>query len=135
MNPMIMPARRLAPASVGSPSERDSHQATSPTPDELQALSYFELADRLVQAWTRNAKRLQTLDALRDAIASARRQLASLPARPQLAEAHLAGLLEKRDACIIAAQVDQELALALAHECEERTRVASERPFRRAVGG
>ena len=118
MTPTILPARRPAPERL------ESHAfgpiATSPgRGGATRELSTFELADRLVQAWSRNERRLGELDGLDSGIAAGR----------GLAEAHLARLLSRRAACVAAARADASLAEELSREWDAR------HAMRRAVGG
>ncbi|WP_165244933.1 hypothetical protein [Paludisphaera soli] len=102
--------------------------------EDLSGLSSFHLADRLAQVWTRNARRLEGLDDLRDRIDAARRHLATSTAGRKLGEVYLRRLLEKQDACRAALRADRRAALALVRECEARSRNAeSPSLLRRAV--
>lgn len=128
MSPTILPARRLAPERC------DPHAsgpiATSPgRGGEIRELTTFDLADRLVQAWSRNERRLGELDVLDSSIASARRRLATTAAGRGLVEAHLARLLSRRAACAAEARADASLAQELSREWDAR------HAMRRAVGG
>ena len=128
MTPTILPARRPAPERL------ESHAfgpiATSPgRGGEPRELSTFELADRLVQAWSRNERRLGELDGLDSGIAAARRRLATTDAGRGLVETHLARLLSRRAACVSAARADASLAEELSREWDAR------HAMRRAVGG
>jgi hypothetical protein len=93
------------------------------------ALSPFDLAERLVQAWSRNERRLDDLDGLDAGIAEARRRLATTTAGRTLVEAHLARLLARRAATAASARDDAALAEELSREWDARHAV------RRAVGG
>jgi hypothetical protein len=114
--------------------------ATPPRPfgptEDLSGLSSFHLADRLAQVWTRNARRIEGLDDLRDRIAAARRHLATSASGRALGESYLRRLLEKQDACRAALRADRRTAMALVRECEARSgNSASSSPLRRAAGG
>lgn len=130
MTPTISMARRPAP--VGSLSRPVNDQATSSSPsleNELCLLSPFDLADALIQAWSRNERRLGELDRLESDIASARRRLQGPGAGRALVEAHLARLLARREACLSASRADARQAAILSREWDSRHMT------RRAVGG
>ena len=128
MTPTILPARR--PALERFESHAFGPIATSPgRGGATRELSTFELADRLVQAWSRNERRLGELDGLDSGIAAARRRLATTDAGRGLVETHLARLLSRRAACVSAARADASLAEELSREWDAR------HAMRRAVGG
>ena len=94
----------------------------STTLEMVRGLSHFELADRLVQVWTRNEGRIEALDAIRERIALTRRHLASSQGRVELGEAYLRRLLDKQEACLAAIRADRRLATAVVRELEARRR-------------
>ena len=103
------------------------------TVNAYRHLTTFELADRLVEAWSRNQRRLESLDAIDAGIASARRHLASPGGRQVgVARTRLALLSARRQACAAEAEADRRLAEALVREWESRHRFDS--PTGRAAG-
>lgn len=133
MTPTILPARRLAPQRFAS--HPTGIPAIAPGVGggggggAVRALSPYELADRLVQAWGRNERRLGELEALDSGVAADRRRLATTSSGRDLVEAHLARLLARREACVAAARADARLAEELSREWDAR------HAMRRAVGG
>lgn len=102
--------------------------------DDLAGLTPFLLADRLAQVWSRNARRLEDLDRLRDKIDAARRRLSSSSSGRALGEAYLRRLIEKKDACLASIRSDRRAAVGLVRECERRQALSNHSPLRRAVG-
>lgn len=136
MNPTTLPMKRLMLESSGFSTRIDTPAVAQPSGllDDLAGLSPFLLADRLAQVWSRNARRLEDLDRLRDKIDAARRRLSASSSARALGEAYLRRLIEKQDACRAAIRADRRTAVGLVRECERRQALSNPSPLRRAVG-
>jgi hypothetical protein len=91
-----------------------------PAACELDALSSFELAERLVQVWIRSDQQLKTLNDLNEKLTAVRGYLASANPNAALGGAYLERLRDRRARCLARLHCERRSALALMGECDAR---------------